>query len=33
MSTIEELKKLCEREDYVEFKKAEHNYLKFDKWN
>ena len=26
MSTIEELKKLREREDHVEFKKAEHNY-------
>ena len=26
MSTIEELQKLSEREDHVEFKKAEHNY-------
>jgi len=26
MSTIEELQKLREREDHVEFKKAEHNY-------
>ena len=26
MSTIEELQKLSEREDHVEFKKAEYNY-------
>ena len=26
MSTIAELQKLREREDHVEFKKAEHNY-------